>query len=281
MKPDPLAEYLSDCRSRHKTGALTPETSLYQPLETLLSAVGATLKPKVRCFMNMKNQGSGMPDGGLFTPDQFDKDAADALRQDWPRVPLPRAGDRLAQSAALGRQLAALLDPEAPVPGVTQGAIRPELRVIAPIQKVGGGQLDPTKDCTVTVRWGVAGKGGICMPGKGKALDRAYSEAEAKALGAFTAQLGDGTFDIYLNGVAYWRNVPEKVWEYTLGGYQVLKKWLSYRETALLGRSLTLDEVEYFTKTCRRIAAILLLGPELDANYEKVCDDLYPWPAPL
>lgn len=78
MKSDPLAEYLSDCRSRHKTGALTPETSLYQPLETLLSAVGAALKPKVRCFMNMKNQGAGLPDGGLFTPDQFDRDADDA-----------------------------------------------------------------------------------------------------------------------------------------------------------------------------------------------------------
>lgn len=78
MKTEPLSEYLSDGRSRHKTVALTPETSLYQPLETLLSAVGATLKPKVRCFMNMKNQGSGMPDGGHFTPDQFDKDAADA-----------------------------------------------------------------------------------------------------------------------------------------------------------------------------------------------------------
>ncbi len=39
-----------------------------------------------------------------------------------------------------------------------------------------------------------------------------------------------------------------------------------------------LDEVEYFQMTARRIAAILLLGPELDANYRLVCDDLYPWP---
>ena len=33
-----------------------------------------------------------------------------------------------------------------------------------------------------------------------------------------------------LNESAYWRNVPEKVWDYTIGGYQVIKKWLSYRE---------------------------------------------------
>ena len=73
-----LSEYLSDCRQRKFTGVLTPETSLYGPLETLLTAVGNGLKPRVRCFMSLKNQGAGMPDGGLFTPDQFDRDAAEA-----------------------------------------------------------------------------------------------------------------------------------------------------------------------------------------------------------
>lgn len=29
-----------------------------------------------------------------------------------------------------------------------------------------------------------------------------------------------------------------------LGGYQVLKKWLSYREESLLGRPLTRDEAQ-------------------------------------
>ena len=32
------------------------------------------------------------------------------------------------------------------------------------------------------------------------------------------------------NDTAYWRNGPPKVWTYKLSGYQVLKKWLSYRE---------------------------------------------------
>ena len=52
----------------------------------------------------------------------------------------------------------------------------------------------------------------------------------ATALGDTTGVLGQTTFDIYLNGNAYWRNVPAAVWRYKLGGYQVLKKWLSYRE---------------------------------------------------
>jgi hypothetical protein len=34
------------------------------------------------------------------------------------------------------------------------------------------------------------------------------------------------------------------VWEYTIGGYQVIKKWLSYCEEKLLGRGLTIAEVQ-------------------------------------
>jgi hypothetical protein len=53
----------------------------------------------------------------------------------------------------------------------------------------------------------------------------------------------------------------------TLGGYQVLKKWLSYRESALLGRPLTGEEAQDFTHHVRRIAAIIALHPELDEHY--------------
>ena len=70
----PLIDYLADCRARHRTGAVTPETSYYGPLETLINAVGKKLKkPKVRCFMSLGNTGGNMPDGGLFTPDQIQR----------------------------------------------------------------------------------------------------------------------------------------------------------------------------------------------------------------
>ena len=52
---------------------------------------------------------------------------------------------------------------------------------------------------------------------------------------------------------------PRAVWEYKLGGYQVLKKWLSYRERKVLGRDMKPEEVAHFRDTARRIAAILLL----------------------
>lgn len=46
-----------------------------------------------------------------------------------------------------------------------------------------------------------------------------------------------------------------------------VEKWLSYRERAVLGRALTLDEVRDVTHMARRIAAILLLEAQLDASY--------------
>ncbi len=80
-------------------------------------------------------------------------------------------------------------------------------------------------------------------------------------------------------GVAYWRNVTGRVWDYTIGGYQVIKKWLSYREPGLLGRPLTPAEAREVRDMARRIAALLLLEPELDANYAATRADTYPWPS--
>ena len=81
------------------------------------------------------------------------------------------------------------------------------------------------------------------------------------------ALLGSTTSDVHLNVDAYWANIPANVWSYTLGGYQVIKKWLSYREERVLGRRMKPEEVAYVSAMVRRIAAILLLGPALDDNY--------------
>lgn len=82
--------------------------------------------------------------------------------------------------------------------------------------------------------------------------------------------LGTRCVDVYLNGESHWAAIPVKVWQYTLGGYQVLKKWLSYREEPLLGRPLHEDEARYFAQVVRRITAILLLGPALDSSYAAI-----------
>jgi hypothetical protein len=132
----------------------------------------------------------------------------------------------------------------------------------------------------MNVRWGIVGNRGITMPSHGRADRREFTPNEQTALGEDgAARLGPATLDIYLNDRAFWRNVPEKVWGYSLGGYQVLKKWLSYREAAVLGRDLTAEEVGYFEKVCRRFAALFLLGPRLDENYRRASGSAYRWPA--
>ena len=177
---------------------------------------------------------------------------------------------------------------DGPVKGVTSGTVRPELRVIGPVEKIGEGRIDPDAgNLDLTAGWGHRGKGGVVMPAKGKIVRRDYETEELRAIRQGAAVLGlsdDGaihllgqsTFDVYINGNVCWRNVPENVWGFYIGGYQVIKKWLSYRERGILGRGLTTDEVREVTGTARRIAAILLLGLSLDKNYEAAKISPYP-----
>ena len=189
---------------------------------------------------------------------------AGALRMEWPRIPLPgwpdsaseSAATELAESAARGRELAALLDPDTPVPGVTTGALRPESAAVA-VPATTSGRNMTGDDFTLAAGWGHLGAGGAVMPGQGRVVERAYTPEEREALGNVLPALGETTFDVYLNDRAFWRNVPAAAWRYRLGGYQVLKKWLSYRECPILNRPLSSEEVQHFADTARRIARVL------------------------
>jgi predicted helicase len=236
----------------------------------------------------------------------YSAENAGALRQDWPRIPLPDSKDLLLASAALGRSIAALLDTETPYDAAVAALSAAQetpvgtraLQKIAVPSRTDGKPLDETKDLAVTAGWGHAGKGGVTMPGKGRLIERdctpderdaipvgpgPFSRAGAPASGRPEGRpytiLGERTCDVYLNDVAYWKNIPVRVWEYAIGGYQVIKKWLSYREEKLLGRPMTKEEVRWVQEMGRRIAAILLLEPTLDENYRAVKAHTYAWSA--
>ncbi len=267
-KENTTSPNLSDAAAAYSTGLkVKPDTLFYHALAMLHSSA-------------YRNENSG------------------ALRQDWPRVPLPKSREALLASAELGKQIAALLDTETPVQGVTAGIVRAELVKIAVVTR-----LNEKLNLTLTAGWGHAGQNGVTMPGKGRLETRAFTAEEAASFGARTvpvrsghasgraselsapsfsadalragtsrapSELGPATHDIFLNEAACWQNVPAAVWNYTIGGYQVIKKWLSYREYELLGRPLTPDEAREVTHMARRIAALILLQPELDRNYEAV-----------
>jgi hypothetical protein len=214
----------------------------------------------------------------MHTP-AYREENAGALLGDWPRIPLPATADLLAQSASLGRRLAELLDAESSINLAAEWSFLAALKL----------PLDPNLDeaLKLTAGWGHKGQGSTVMPGRGLAPGRPWTKAEREKLAALAvaqsltpedtlALLGGICVDVHLNGDAHWPAVPINVWNYTLGGYQVLKKWLSYREftpepaSPLLHRALHAEEAAYFAQVVRRIAAILLLGPALDASYRAI-----------
>ena len=156
---------------------------------------------------------------------------AGGLRMGWPRIPLPKDRAALIASAERGRTLARLLDTESDAADLLDDSI-------AVPTKPDGKQMQPA-DFELTAGWGRHGQNKAVMPGQGKLTNHG------------------NTVDIWLNNAVYWANVPTQVWNYRLGGYQVLKKWLSYREHKVLGRRLEVDEVSHFSEVARRIAAIL------------------------
>ncbi|HZL25638.1 MAG TPA: type ISP restriction/modification enzyme [Acidobacteriaceae bacterium] len=213
---------------------------------------------------------------------QYRTENSGALLGDWPRIPLPATAELLTHSANLGQRLAELLDPESDIQLVAEWSFL--ARLILPAELPEGA---PDRDqrnanrLALTAGWGGAGQGATVMPRRGDARERDWTPTELERLSTLAATqsltlddaltlLGPRCVDIYLNGDSLWSAVPLNVWDYTLGGYQVLKKWLSYRELPLLGRPLREDEARYFAQVARRIAAILLMDPALDASYAAI-----------
>jgi len=203
----------------------------------------------------------------------YRRDFNDALRTGWPRIPLPADAHAIKTSSVLGEQVAQLLDVQRDVPGVSTGALYTGLGVIA---------LPRGQNFALTAGWGYVqvNKTGsrIVMPGAGKTIERPWTDDELAGLTALAARhavdtavlfdlIGQNAFDVHMNNESRWVGVPSKVWTYELGGHQVLKKWLSYRESNVLGRAITGDEALHFSRIVRRITELLSMGPHLDAAH--------------
>ena len=221
--------------------------------ESYLKRIGAGVEELFHCVLSV-----------LHDPAYCEANA-DALRMDWPRIPLPGWPDGEAYDAtvtfadltARGRAIATLLDSDVPIPGVTQGSLHLEFVTVA-VPTTADGHNMTGEDFAVTAGWGHYGRDNAVMPGKGRIVERTLTPSERVALGDKQLVLGETTFDVYLNARAFWCNVPYAVWNYKLGGYQVLKKWLSYREHDVLNRALSPEEVQHFSDIARRIEAMIL-----------------------
>lgn len=65
---------------------------------------------------------------------------------------------------------------------------------------------------------------------------------------------------VYINRTQYFEGVPEDVWNYTIGGYQVALRWLKDRKD----RSLSHDDFVHYMRTIGALAETIRLQDEIE-----------------
>jgi len=71
---------------------------------------------------------------------------------------------------------------------------------------------------------------------------------------------------LYINPMQYFTPVPELVWPYRIGGYQVCEKWLKDRRE----RRLELDDIRAYCRIVTAIARTIEIQGEIDTLYPTV-----------
>ena len=70
---------------------------------------------------------------------------------------------------------------------------------------------------------------------------------------------------IYINKEQYFEEVENDVWEYMIGGYQVLSKWLKDRK----GKFLSNEDVKHYCKVATAISKTIEIQKSMDEIYRE------------
>ncbi len=70
---------------------------------------------------------------------------------------------------------------------------------------------------------------------------------------------------VWINKTQYFENVPETAWNFHIGGYQVLQKWLKDRK----GRTLSFDDLEHYAKVVSALSQTIELMEKIDETIEE------------
>jgi predicted helicase len=65
---------------------------------------------------------------------------------------------------------------------------------------------------------------------------------------------------VYINKGQYFEGVPEEVWQFRVGGYQVLDKWLKDRRS----RTLSFNDIQHYQRIVVALSETRRLMPEID-----------------
>ena len=74
----------------------------------------------------------------------------------------------------------------------------------------------------------------------------------------------DGTVWIDKAKTEGFRGVPEQVWQFHIGGYQVCEKWLKYRK----GRQLSKEDIAHYQKIVVALAETIKIMAQIDETIQ-------------
>ena len=75
---------------------------------------------------------------------------------------------------------------------------------------------------------------------------------------------------VKINSKQYFFPLSEEVWQYQIGGYQVMEKWLKDRK----GRRLDLEDIKHFCKIATSLKETIAIRKKIDTRYEEIERDL-------
>jgi hypothetical protein len=193
---------------------------------------------------------------------RYEEEHRESLAQDWAHIPIPRDVALFERLADAGDLIATLLNPLADPRIALKATLGDYARYLAVLDSADGAAVRED-DLVISVSHFGAARGGW--------RGREFTEAEVPP-----HDVGRATGDLYINDRVFFRNVPEDVWRYELGGYPVLKKWLGYRDARRRNNQpLSLSEKDHFRGMVQRIAALLSLRLRLNELYEAAAADAW------
>lgn len=71
---------------------------------------------------------------------------------------------------------------------------------------------------------------------------------------------------VYINQAQYFEGITDEVWQYQIGGYQILAKWLKDRK----GRVLSLEDIKHYSKVAMSLKKTIELQRSIDELYHDV-----------
>ncbi|MDI6891904.1 MAG: N-6 DNA methylase [Actinomycetota bacterium] len=71
---------------------------------------------------------------------------------------------------------------------------------------------------------------------------------------------------VFINKEQYFEGISKEVWEYQIGSYQVMEKYLKDRK----GRKLSLDEINHYMKVAKAIRLTIELQKKIDNAYREI-----------